>query len=180
MLALCVLGSDSAGAAPVGREKAAAAAEAFWNSVPETKSSCAVLKFVDDSRAAAAGIPAYYIFENVAGSGFVIISGNDNLPPVLGYSFESSLGEGDFPPNFREWLDYMSLAANSPSALSVSGWTAPHAGSPVVDLQTARWNQTAPYVTGDVLEIDTAGLEAGTYTLVLSRQDDVKEISLTF
>lgn len=167
-------------AAPVGREKAAAAAEAFWNSVPETKSSCAVLKFVDDSRAAAAGIPAYYIFENVAGSGFVIISGDDNLPPVLGYSFESSLGEGDFPPNFREWLDYMSLAANSPSALSVSGWTAPHAGSPVVDLQTARWNQTAPYVTGDVLEIDTAGLEAGTYTLVLSRQDDVKEISLTF
>ena len=35
-------------------------------------------------------------------------------------------------------------------------------------------------VTGDVLEIDTAGLEAGTYTLVLSRQDDVKEISLIF
>ena len=35
-------------------------------------------------------------------------------------------------------------------------------------------------VTGDVLEIDTAGLEAGTYSLVLSRQDDVKEISLTF
>lgn len=83
MLALCVFGSDSAGAAPVGREKAAAAAEAFWNSVPETKSSCAVLKFVDDSRAAAAGIPSYYIFENVAGSGFVIISGDDNLPPVL-------------------------------------------------------------------------------------------------
>lgn len=69
MLALCVFGSDSAGAAPVGREKAAAAAEAFWNSVPETKSSCAVLKFVDDSRAAAAGIPAYYIFENVAAAG---------------------------------------------------------------------------------------------------------------
>ena len=41
MLALCVFGADSAGAAPVGREKAAAAAEAFWNSVPETKSSCA-------------------------------------------------------------------------------------------------------------------------------------------
>lgn len=58
MLALCVFGADSAGAAPVGREKAAAAAEAFWNSVPETKSSCAVLKFVYDSRAAAAGIPA--------------------------------------------------------------------------------------------------------------------------
>lgn len=35
-------------------------------------------------------------------------------------------------------------------------------------------------VAGDVLEIDTAGLEAGTYSLVLSRQDDVKEISLIF
>ena len=43
-----------------------------------------------------------------------------------------------------------------------------------------RYGTIAQDVTGDVLEIDTAGLEAGTYTLVLSRQDDVKEISLTF
>ena len=33
--------------------------------------------------------PAFYVFDNVSGPGFVIVAGDDSARPVLGYSFEN-------------------------------------------------------------------------------------------
>jgi hypothetical protein len=46
----------------------------------------------------------YYVF-NVTGGGFIIVSASENTVPVIGYSFVGSYGMGDFPCNFREWMD---------------------------------------------------------------------------
>ena len=36
--------------------------------------------------------------------GFIIVSGDDVAPPVLGYSVESSYNGADVPPNFAQWM----------------------------------------------------------------------------
>ncbi len=46
----------------------------------------------------------FYIF-NVDQSGFVIISGDDNVSPILAYSNESSFDPNNIPPNVRKWLE---------------------------------------------------------------------------
>ncbi len=48
--------------------------------------------------------PAYYIFNNDQG-GFVIISGDDLLEPILGYSRTGHIDENRIPSNMLYWLD---------------------------------------------------------------------------
>ena len=47
---------------------------------------------------------AYYIIRNNAGPGFVIVSADDRMPAVLGYSAESRFPEGDMPEHVRYFL----------------------------------------------------------------------------
>ena len=48
---------------------------------------------------------AYYIFNAGTDDGFVIVAGDDRLPPVLGYSDSGSFDDGDVPPALQEWLE---------------------------------------------------------------------------
>ena len=97
--------------------------------------------------------PAFYVFDNAAGPGFVIISGDDAAMPVLGYSFENEFPEGKvLPPNLLSWLEGKRneiIAARESgvrqSAVAAGAWTAPTAGDPVVVIETALWNQDEPY-----------------------------------
>ena len=49
----------------------------------------------------------YYVFNvaETAGGGFVIVSGDDTVTPVLGYSDNGSYDENNLPPNFAGWMD---------------------------------------------------------------------------
>jgi hypothetical protein len=54
------------------------------------------------------GHPAIYVFSN-NGKGFILVSAEDALTPVLGYSFEGSLSAPGTNPNFEDLLsDYIS------------------------------------------------------------------------
>ncbi|MCK9481802.1 MAG: C10 family peptidase [Bacteroidia bacterium] len=46
----------------------------------------------------------YYIF-NTNANGFVIISGDDNVTPILGYSNEGRFDPSDIPPSVQKWLE---------------------------------------------------------------------------
>ncbi len=46
----------------------------------------------------------FYVF-NVSTQGFVIISGDDNVIPVLGYSDQGSFDPDNIPDNARKWLE---------------------------------------------------------------------------
>jgi hypothetical protein len=48
------------------------------------------------------GMPVYYIL-NINPEGYVIISGNKKVKPVLAYSFTSSYNDFDIPPQFLAW-----------------------------------------------------------------------------
>ncbi len=47
--------------------------------------------------------PVYYIF-NINETGFIIISAEDKVYPVLGYSYESACYSGNQSPEFRYWM----------------------------------------------------------------------------
>ena len=47
----------------------------------------------------------YYVFNSESNDGFVIISGDDNARPVLGYSLTTSLDVDNLPDNLKQWLD---------------------------------------------------------------------------
>jgi len=50
-------------------------------------------------------IIVYYIFNVKSNGGFVIVSADDNLYPVFGYSFDGSYNSRNKPPAFSQWLD---------------------------------------------------------------------------
>ena len=46
----------------------------------------------------------FYVF-NAGTNGFVIVAGDDNVSPILGYSNESTFDPNNIPPNARKWFE---------------------------------------------------------------------------
>ena len=102
----------------------------------------------------------YYVFninEDVGG-GFIIISGDDVVTPVLGYSEHGSYDENNLPPNFVYWMNYLqqeisyAQTKNLPqSEVIKKKWETYLNGnivftaSAVSPLLQTTWDQDAPY-----------------------------------
>ena len=92
--------------------------------------------------------PAFYVFDNVSGPGFVIVSGDDKVNAVLGYSFESELDVNDMPPHFIAWMKEIENQiryVSSSSEYSSRAAASQGPGTPVIIRETALWNQDSPY-----------------------------------
>ena len=62
------------------------------------------------------GNVAYYVF-NTSNNGFIIVSANDIITPILGYSFQSDYSEDNQPPQFKSWMNsYAMQISNAISA----------------------------------------------------------------
>jgi len=46
----------------------------------------------------------YYVFNN-SNSGFIIVSGDDNVTPILGFTDEGTFDPNNIPPNVAKWLE---------------------------------------------------------------------------
>ena len=99
----------------------------------------------------------FYVF-NRTGGGFVIISGDDDVQPVLGYSEEQVFCADKMPENMSEWMaGYRKLVEDTRSRkVPVSpdakrAWVSALSASGVktavsqVDLHTALWAQEYPF-----------------------------------
>lgn len=99
----------------------------------------------------------YYIFSRGEGKGFVIVSGDDCLPEILGYTESGNYDEELLPPHLLGWLDHY---ANLIEDAQVNGVNTPNEArnrtsmEPVVrtatrqnvdPLVTAHWHQNWPY-----------------------------------
>ena len=51
--------------------------------------------------------PAYYVFNDRRGQGFVIVAGDDRMGDILGYSNEGCFHPDDMSPAMTEWLERM-------------------------------------------------------------------------
>jgi hypothetical protein len=57
-------------------------------------------------------VPPYYVFDMISSKGFIIISADDCVVPVLGYSLTSNYSGSDLPPALTKWLDDLSMQVN--------------------------------------------------------------------
>jgi len=104
---------------------------------------------------------AYYVFNFNASTGFIIISGQDVVEPVLGYSTSSTYNPTNIPNNFNNWINQYangileSLEANSQQDVTIEAkWMALTNGVPLnlfrsnnsVDpLLSTTWSQQPYY-----------------------------------
>ncbi|MBO4611556.1 MAG: C10 family peptidase [Bacteroidaceae bacterium] len=132
-------------AAPVSQEQAMQRARVFVNSRPriaqggKLKAARAPLK-LQSAQATA----SYYVFNVGEGQGFVIASGDDRTPAILGYADDGQFDADNIPSNMQAWLeDYerqMSLLDKYPAAQATS--TIHEAIDPLL---ITTWSQETPY-----------------------------------
>ena len=140
----------------VSEDQARQIAVSFWQSAPVTRGGIPSLQMVFHSEdlvtRSSVQSPAYYFFDNTGGPGFVIVAGDDVAMPVLGYSFEHEFSKDNLPANLKAWLEYMRDEVNEArrsgakaESVVTRDWSQVEVGTPVVELGTAKWNQTDPY-----------------------------------
>jgi len=103
--------------------------------------------------------PVFYVFNN-EGGGFVIVSGDDRVKPILGYSETNSFDANNIPPNAAAWLEgykeqiRYAIENNVTAAKEIQAeWNdlatgnnnAPSSTQAVGPLLQTTWNQWAPY-----------------------------------
>lgn len=108
------------------------------------------------SSAVSPSATCYYVFANGEDKGFTIVSGDDRMPEVVGYSAQGTYDPDHLPANY---VGFMKAYQETVEALlkgdaQVSGglaearqWRAERAGSAAVAplLGDIKWNQSAPY-----------------------------------
>lgn len=152
-----LLGASSLPAREISTDQARQTATRFWQSAPATRGGATPSwQLVRDSESSATrssgAAPAYYVFDNTAGPGFVIVAGDDVAMPVLGYSFDSEFPSGSLPSNLQAWLDGIRETVNKARTAGLKAessvtqaWASTRSGNTVVKLETALWNQDGPY-----------------------------------
>ena len=151
LLALLLLFAVAASyAGPVDPEKALEIANSFWKNIPGAPVAAQLLE-ASNGPSKSAGRDAapkadaqYYIFSAQGNGGFVIVSGDDRLAPVVGYSTEAPVGE--MPPALVDWLagysnyvDDVRAGVVEPAALTAT------AGKRIEPMLKTSWNQSSPY-----------------------------------
>lgn len=139
-------------AAPIDPEKALEIANSFWERNVSLKKnvqfqllpageSQKVSSRTDFSKEHA----AYYIFTDTGNNGFVIVSGDDRLNPIVGYSTNTVSGE--MPPALTAWLDEYSEYVNDVRTGKTEplSKTARQTYTHIEPMLVTAWDQDAPY-----------------------------------
>ena len=139
-------------AAPVDPEKALEIANDFWASKVSLKKSMQ-FKLVPAEGALKASSrtasskenDAYYVFTEAQSNGFVIVSGDDRLNPIVGYS--TSAVSGEMPPALTAWLGEYSEYVNDVRAGKVVTVqrNARQASAAIEPMLVTAWDQDKPY-----------------------------------
>ena len=147
--ALCV---NIAFTNPIDPEKALETANGFWSSKIKDKRTL-ILKPVEKMSKSGSRIniketdPQYFICTTEENDGFVIISGDDELTPVVGYSTERIDENSGMPAVLIEWLNEYSAyvdAVRNGRAEPVKKET--RAGKEAIaPMLKTTWNQLSPY-----------------------------------
>ena len=88
----------------------------------------------------------FYIYERSQGNGFVVVSGDDRLPQLLGYSATGTFTTDDIPLPMQDWMAEMNREiAFLQSHKDASAHQPALRATPIDPLMTSRWNQDWPY-----------------------------------
>ena len=140
----------------ISPEKAAAVAGTFWKESPAKVRLAAQAQIQTRSLSRE---PAWYVFDNSDAPGFVIVSGEDSVTPIIGYCNRGSYNPYFQPENFKGWMEMWTdiiesrrLSLSTADATTRQEWETVLAGdreavygSSSTELETAQWGQMDPY-----------------------------------
>ena len=144
---MCWLNAD---AAPINRQAALQKAAAFLKemNISQQLSPVADSKKLAPRRSGAvqyADADPYYVFNRGDGEGFIIISGDDQTEPVLGYCDKGSFDYSQAPDNMKallaEYENQIVFLWEHPQAIAKAVEKHPK----IPQLMTSTWNQGNPY-----------------------------------
>ena len=97
-----------------------------------------------------AGQEPYYIFSSGEGKGFVIVSGDERMAPVLAYSDGGDFDADKVPDNIKAWLslyekEYSTLGAKSKTYATPSDGSVVGETESVAPFLNSKWGQGKPY-----------------------------------
>ena len=138
---------------PIDPEKAGEIANDFWNSkVKHANAENLILQSPTKMAKAGSRIniqesnPQYYIY-TADNNGFVIVAGDDQLAPIVGYSTETFCENSEMPPVLVEWLNEYSMYVDDVRAGKVTHVqkSAKAGKTAVAPMLQTSWDQSAPY-----------------------------------
>ena len=152
LLTLIAMISTTLQADPISREEARQRAMQFvqrgWRTVDGGNVTPARRRSIAETelREAEYADSSLYIFNIGENDGFVIVSGDDRIDPILGYADTGTFDEKELPENARAWL---SLALPSPTGGDISSMVTPSSwrgqGEAIRPLLPTLWAQRSPY-----------------------------------
>ena len=134
-------------AAPISKSEAQKKAQQFISG----KIAAARGTSTPDLQLATADGDNYYVFNVTGQQGFVIVSGDDRAPAILGYSDEGQFDATNIPSNMKAWLqgyaDEIQELKNTPEVAGArSAARVPERDWAAIDpLIQTKWGQDAPY-----------------------------------
>ena len=118
IISIILFGGFVLQAAPVSRSQALKVAKAVFEAQPATKAGGRLEIVWDGEEVATKGVqPAFYVIARSSG-GFVIVSGDDNVRPILGLSANGCFETENMPENVKWWMDRMKDYVRSVNAQS--------------------------------------------------------------
>lgn len=137
------------GARPITKSAAENIARGFMSKRCSKSASLACLPYKSAVKGSSGDVAPYYIFNIGNREGFVIVSGDDNAEPVLGYSDRGELDLDNMPANMAEWLRLNELYVESCAKRESSavGTSRTGNGTVVVEplLGDIMWGQDFPF-----------------------------------
>lgn len=93
---------------------------------------------------------AFYVFNAQEQSAFVIVSGSDLMPAVLGYGLNGALSDNpsEWPVSLHSWLAFVTeieQRLEADPALAASLQHAAQSTTPIQPLMTSKWGQDWPF-----------------------------------
>lgn len=89
----------------------------------------------------------FYVFNVEGEEGYVVVSGNDQTPAILGYCDEGSFNTEEMPENMKAWLqgyaDQLEWLEKHPNTAVKAPQLDNHEA--IAPMLTTTWNQGAPY-----------------------------------
>lgn len=93
--------------------------------------------------------PAYYVFAAEQGTGFVIVAGDDEVKPIIGYSQTSNFDAANIPPALQAYLiayeRYVGAVRSDDIYPSLAAETAVSSTTSVFPFITTTWSQGTPF-----------------------------------
>lgn len=151
--------SQMALAGPIGFSKAKSLAESFFNSDEavgtSSRSKTGVARYEElyllDTPTATRSFgdelhPEYYVFAPADSIGFVIVAGDDEVSPIVGYSLETRYCHHDTPVALKRFLDaYQQYICDVREGKIEAIKHVSQDVTPVAPLISTTWNQGYPY-----------------------------------